>query len=160
MKNMTTVLTVSLALCGALVSAQEGVKDPPKVEARTPTEKIKTDFKVDDARVQSLRDKKYGYGEITKVLSLAEQMPGGITDENVAKITTMRDGPPKMGWGQIAKEQGVKLGRVTGKGVEASGEKHEKHEKHEKAEKAARPEKSERAEKPEKPARPEKAHQH
>lgn len=151
MKNMTMCLTVGLAFCAAFAAAEDAVvKEESKVEQKAeqgPGARLKSEYKVDDARVNALRDKKYGYGEISKVLALAEKMPGGITDENVNKITALREGPPKMGWGQIAKQQGVTLGKVVGKGVEKSAGKAErpenagKPEKAERLEKAARPEK-------------------
>ncbi len=62
-----------------------------------------------------MRDKGLGYGEIAITLSLAEQIPGGINDANVNKILDQRLGEHKMGWGQIAKEDGVKLGQVVSK---------------------------------------------
>ncbi len=164
MKKMTMCLTVGLAFCAALASADDAaVKSDAKIEQTAPGERLKSDYKVDDARIDGLRDKKYGYGEIKKVLALAEKMPGGITDENVNKIVALREGPPKMGWGQIAKQQGVHPGKLTGKGGEKSAEKaekHEKSEKHEKHEKHEKAEKLEKAEKPEKAARPEKSHKH
>lgn len=154
MNKITMGLTVGLAFCAAFASADDAVKETPKAEQNAPGERLKADYKVDDARINALRDKNYGYGEIKKVLALAEKMPGGITDENVNKITAMREGPPKMGWGQIAKKQGVHQGSLNGKGGEKSAkpEKAEKHEKHEKSEKP------EKAERPEKAARPEKSH--
>lgn len=153
MNKITMGLVVGLAFCAAHASAEDAVKDQPQTEQKAPGERLKAEYKVDDARINALRDKKYGYGEIKKVLSLASKMEGGITDENVAKITAMRDA--KMGWGQIAKKQGVHPGSINGKGPEKWTEKGEKPEKAGKPEKAERPEK---AEKPEKPARPEKSH--
>jgi hypothetical protein len=129
--------------------------------------KIKDQYKVDDARIKALRDNKYGYGEISIALALAEKLPGGITDENVNKIVAMRRGPPVEGWGNIAKELGLKLGHVISS-VEKIGkesrkeiekDKHEKmgnHEKGEKQEKHEKPEKTEKLDKTEKVEKPEK----
>lgn len=137
---------------------------PKKVESR-----LKTEFKVDDARVQGLRDQKLGYGEISIVLALAEKRPGGITDANVAAIMAERNGPPKMGWGQIARKQGTTIGKIHGKvrNVNEAARKHEKAEgrkqekREEKAEKAEkRREKAEKMERPEKAERPERAEKH
>lgn len=135
------------------------------------TERIEKQFNVDDARIKSLRDKNLGYGEISITLSLAKRLPGGITDENVNKIISMRQGPPVEGWGKIAKDLGVKLGPVvsgvekvrseTHKEMKRAGreelnrEKKEKHEKIEKDEKGERPEKMERPEPHGRPDRPE-----
>lgn len=153
MKNMTMVLTVGLAFCAAFAAAEETpVKDAQRVEQGA---KLKADYKVDDARVDGLRDRKLGYGEISKVLAIAEKMPGGITDANVDKVVAMRQGPPVMGWGQIAKKHGVTPGSVAGKGSEKSKQHAEKPAKAERPEKAARPEKHERTERPERAAKPE-----
>lgn len=137
MKIAAMGLTVLLALCGA-ASAEMEPKDAGM------DEKLKTEYKVDEARIESLRAKSLGYGEIKNVLAIAEKMPGGISDANVDKIMALRQGPPVMGWGEIAKKQGVTLGSVVGKGAEK------------KAEKASKPGKPEKAVRPEKPSRPER----
>lgn len=77
-----------------------------KVEAR-----LEDRFGVTDTQVDNLRRQKLGYGEISTIFSLTKQMPGGINDENIQKITDMRQGDGhKTGWGKIAQELGVKLG--------------------------------------------------
>jgi hypothetical protein len=142
-------------------------KDATQPEGQKAVEsRLKSEFKVDDARIQGLRDQKLGYGEISIALALAQKMPGGITDANMKTIMSERQGPPVMGWGQIAKKEGVKLGKVISKvrSVDAAARKHEKAEgkrqdkKEERAEKAGRHERAERAERPqraEKAERPE-----
>lgn len=116
---------------------------------------LKKDFKVDDAVITGLRNQKLGYGEITIVLAMAQKMPGGITDANTSKIMSMRQGPPVMGWGQIAKEMGFKLGPVVSsvhkveKATRKDMGKMEKAGKHEKMEKPGKMEKMERPAKPE-----------
>ena len=76
------------------------------------TERLKGQFNVDDQRIQSLRDKNLGYGEIGIVCSLANQLPGGINDSNVNKIMDMRQSGDKKGWGEIAKSLNLNLGKV------------------------------------------------
>ena len=124
------------------------------------TDRIKAEYNVDDARVQSLRDKNMGYGEISIALGLAQGLPGGITDENVQKIMALRQGPPVIGWGKIAKDLGLKLGPAISRVKKMSAEmrKHERSDKFnkEKKEKREKMEKPERPEKPEKMERPEK----
>lgn len=102
------------------VAAEEGLPPAESTldeEAATPggservTQRLVTRFSVDDARINGLREENLGYGEIHHLLSLAEQMPGGITDENVNTILTMRQ-EQKMGWGNISKELGTKWGPV------------------------------------------------
>lgn len=72
--------------------------------------RLEREFKVTDTQVQGLRDKKLGYGEIAVVLSLSSKMTGGSTDANIQQVMTLRQGPPTMGWGEIAKKLGTKLG--------------------------------------------------
>jgi len=175
--NKLQLMFAGLFLCAAAIPAfaEEKTGEEKKLEtsavemdksAAEPegqlrvTEKIKTQFGVDDARVQGLRDKNMGYGEISIALGLAQGLPGGITDANVDKIMALRQGPPVMGWGRIAKDLGLKLGSVQSKvkkmaaevrKAEAKakkagekgmkGEKMEKHEKHEKMERPQKPEK-------------------
>ena len=62
---------------------------------------IETEFKVSNARVQALRERKLGYGEIAIVLSLTKNMPGGVTEENLQKVLSMRQGPPVAGWSRV-----------------------------------------------------------
>lgn len=150
MKKTTMCLTAGLAFCAAFAAAADApAKDAPTAEQSA---KLKDEYKVDDARIQSLRDKKFNDSEIKKVLAIAEKMPGGITDENVDKVTALRQGPPVMGWGQIAGKQGFTLGSVMGKGADKKAERAEKPAKAERPDKAARPE---RAERPERPAKAE-----
>jgi hypothetical protein len=72
-------------------------------------QRLEKEFNVTDAEIQALRDKKVGYGEIAIVFLLA-QKTGGITDANISKIMSLREGPPVIGWGEIAKKLDVKLG--------------------------------------------------
>lgn len=72
--------------------------------------RLEKEFNVTDTQIQGLRDKKLGYGEISIVCSLAQKMPGGVTDANIQQVMTMRQGPPRMGWGEVAKKLGTKLG--------------------------------------------------
>ena len=123
------------------------------------TEKIKSDFKVDDARISGLQAQGLSHGGITAALALAQGLPGGITDENVQKVVALRQGPPVMGWGKVAKDLGLKLGPAISKAKktgDAAGKKVKaekmKKEKKEKAEKM-RNEKKERAGKADRPAK-------
>lgn len=182
-KNGLLILLAGFFLCaGALPAfAQEGVKEEKQAEAAASemesaakdapgqnrvAERIKAQFGVDDARVQSLRAAKLGYGEISLALALAQGLPGGITDENVQKVLAARQGPPKAGWGKVAKDLGLKLGPAISKVKKAAAEarKAEKGKDHGgkggKADKAGgKPEgagKPEKADRPAKADRPEK----
>ncbi|MBI4351090.1 MAG: hypothetical protein HY550_06605 [Elusimicrobia bacterium] len=174
MKNKgMRLLIAGLFLCAAMpVLAEEMTSDEKKLDkasmetdkeagepgdGKTVTEKIKAEFGVDDARVRGLRDQKLGYGGITIVLALARTMPEGITDANVAKIMALRQGPPVMGWGKIAKELGLKLGPVISnvKKVSAAVRSHRKERmKREKRENMGRPERPGKPERPVKGGRP------
>ncbi len=76
------------------------------------TQRLEKEFNVSKTQIQGLRDQKLGFGEIAIALSLSEKMPGGITDANITKVMTLREGPPTMGWGEIANKLGTKLGPV------------------------------------------------
>src|SRR5512146_2817120 len=60
-------------------------------------QKLEKQFKVNEAEITSLRDKKLGYGEIAITLAMAQKLPGGITDANVAQILALRQGTPPKG---------------------------------------------------------------
>jgi len=167
--NKLQLMLAGLFLCAAAMPAfaQEKTREEKKLEsgaaeldknaakpegAQRVNDRIKAEFAVDNARVQSLRDQKMGYGEISIALGLAQSLPGGITDDNVQKIVALRQGPPVMGWGKIAKELGLKLGSVQSKVHKMSAEVR----KQEKAARANKNKKSEKMEKPEKPEKPEK----
>jgi hypothetical protein len=74
--------------------------------------RLSAEFKTTDAQVQALGDRKLGYGEAAVVLSLAQTLPGGVTDANVQKVLALRQGPPVMGWGEVARQLGTKLGKT------------------------------------------------
>lgn len=126
MKKILMLLTAVFFIF-TVAAAQAASKDEKRLEVRAAelnrdasepagekvvTDRIEKEFGVDEARVKSLRDKGLGYGEVAISLSLAKTLPGGITDENVDKVLAMRQGPPKEGWGNIARKLGVKLGPV------------------------------------------------
>lgn len=77
---------------------------------RAVVRRLAREFAVDEARVATLRSRTLGYGEIATLLSFAKALSGGITDANVQKVLAMRQGPPVMGWGQMARASGVTLG--------------------------------------------------
>jgi len=115
-------------------------------------EQLEKTFKVDEARIQSLRDQKLGYGEIAVLLSLTQKMPGGITDDNIQNVMAMRQGPPVMGWGAVAQKLGEKLGSVKSHMEKVAKDFHKEIEKAEQG----KGQKFETGEKPEKPMKPEK----
>lgn len=122
MKKAQLYLLVSGILLGAAAASFAADKDSAKHERRVEKtvgylnrdagrledrkavmSRIKSEFKVDDARIKSLRDQKLGYGEITAVLAVAEEMPGGISDDNVKKVMSLRQGPPRRDWGELTR---------------------------------------------------------
>ena len=86
--------------------------------------RIAGDFGVDRTRVAALRGRGLGYGEIAVVLSLAQKLPGGVTDATVEKVAELRQGPPVAGWGEIAKRLGVKLGAAVTRVKKVNNEAH------------------------------------
>jgi hypothetical protein len=127
MKRYTYIIVSALVLTLTMLSAAWAVetkeekglqKESSEIDATASTEKggavvvqrLEKEFGVTDAQIQALRDQKLGFGEIAIVFSLAQKMTGGITDANISQIMALREGPPVMGWGEIAKKLGFKLG--------------------------------------------------
>jgi len=180
--NKTRLLIAGLFLCAAMpVLAREESPEETKLEKASiemdkdavkpeggglAVDKLKAEFGVDAARIQGLRDKKLGYGEVSITLSLAQAMPGGITDENMQQVLALRQGPPVMGWGKVAKELGLKLGPVISKVKRVSAEARKQAamlkngEKGGKREKPERPDKPGSVERPGKGGRPESRGKH
>ena len=137
-----------------------------RVMAATPdgrrrvTETIARQFGVADKVVDELRARKMGYGEASITLALSQQlMKTGLTQQQaIDKVVGMRKSG--MGWGVVARDLGLKLGRVISDVKRADAQlvkldavnpaKTEKVEKVAKAEKPHKPEKMERPTKPEK----------
>lgn len=96
-------------------ATEEKNENNPKDENRR-IEELEKKFNVSDSEINKLREQKLGFGEIDTTLELAKQLPGGATDENIQKILNLRqgDGTHKMGWGNVAKELGVKMGDIKG----------------------------------------------
>lgn len=129
MKNLSWLVVVSvLFFFGGSTSGMAGHEDKKEeqrleakaraldAEASQSEGRVKVvghlteEFNVDEARINSLRDKNLGYGEISNTLSLAQQMPGGINDANVQKVLELRQGEHKTGWGKVANDLDVRLG--------------------------------------------------
>ncbi len=73
---------------------------------------IESMFNVTQAQIDALRADDLGYGEIVILLSLAQSTPEGVTTDSIGHILTLRQGPPVLGWGQIAEQMGLNLGKV------------------------------------------------
>jgi hypothetical protein len=119
---------------------------------KTVVSRLESTFNVDQARIDGLRAQNLGYGEIAIVLALAQKMADGITDANVQSIMSLRTGTPPMGWGEIARQLGEKLGPVISSvNAVAKGSTGADRAAHD-----ARGAKPDRPEKPAKPDRPDK----
>jgi hypothetical protein len=87
-------------------------------QAQTPegeqevVQKLAAQYQVDGQKIKDLRSQDMGYGEVSIVLSLAGQLPGGINDENIRKVTDLRSADPSKGWGDVADELNVNLGKA------------------------------------------------
>ena len=161
------LLCAGLILGAALIpaAAQERSAEEKKLEAvsgeldkkysegqQRVTDKIAAEFGVDSGLVLGLGYKKMGYGEIAIALSLAQGLHSTIRDEDLRKIVALRQGPPVMGWGKIAKELGLKLGPVLSRVKKVAAEVR----RDEKADKAKEKKEDEKNRKKEKTENPEK----
>ncbi len=138
MKNIKfSLMFTGLFLCAAALPALAGgiSGEEKKLEAiaaeldknhsegqQRVADMIKAQFGVSDGLIMGLRFKKLGYGEIAIALSLAQDLHRIIKDEDLYKIVSMRQGPPVMGWGVIAKDLGLKLGPVISRVQKISAE--------------------------------------
>ena len=127
MKKIVSILLLSIFLCfiGGFTSyADDEAKEEEADKAmdkdaqteqgkKMVVQRIENLFHVDQQRIDDLRQKKLGYGEIRHVFSLANQLPGGINDENVNKIMDLRKNQ-KMGWGRVAQELNLHMGHGKG----------------------------------------------
>ncbi|HEX9780636.1 MAG TPA: hypothetical protein VGB20_05410 [bacterium] len=110
------------------VTEPPAVEEPPSdldEQASTPegvakvTQQLAGEFGVEESVIGDLRQEQFGFGEIHHALSLAEQLPGGATQENIDQVVAMRT-EQKLGWGQISQELGTKLGTVNRPGSDGS----------------------------------------
>lgn len=76
---------------------------------------IEKTFGVTASQIAALRSSGLGYGEIVIALSLAQNMTGGLTTSNINAVVTMHQGPPEVGWGQVARNMGLDLGKLVSK---------------------------------------------
>ena len=112
-------LFAGVLVCAGSVFAED--EAPPadqttdEAEATTPegaarvTDRLAEKFHVDSSVITDLRGQNMGFGEIDHALTLANQLPGGATQENIDQIMDMRH-EQNMGWGQIAHELDTTLG--------------------------------------------------
>lgn len=148
MKNVKIYLMFTgFILCSVVIPAfaQEKSREEKKLEAvaceldkkhsegqQRVADKIKNEFGVTDGLIVGLRFKDLGYGEIAIALGLAQSLHRIIKDEDLHKIVVRRQGPPVMGWGEIAKDLGLKLGPVIAR-VQKISEEVRKDEKNDRA---------------------------
>lgn len=128
-KTLTLVLAV---LFGATMGASEMLYAQNEEEtsvmeeasslneqAQTPegeqkvVQKLAEQHQVDEQKIKDLRSQNMGYGEVGIALSLAGQLPGGVNDENIQKVSDLRSADPSKGWGDVANELNVNLGKAT-----------------------------------------------
>jgi len=116
---------------------------------------LAVEFKTTESQVQALHGRKLGYGEVAVVLSLAQILPGGAADANTQKVLTLRQGPPVMGWGQVAQQLGTKLGKTVSQVRKAANNANREIKKdHAQADKAAKQAPPEQQPAPQKPPKP------
>ncbi len=83
---------------------------------------IESTFNVTQDQIAALRADDLGYGEIVILLSLAQATPAGVTTDNINQILALRQSPPELGWGEIAKQLDLNLGKVVSSVVKATDE--------------------------------------
>lgn len=125
MKRFSALLSSLVLLLTAHSFAAGATKDEKNLEreisrlSRTASEprgeqavagRIAANLKVAPEKIQGLLGRGLGYGEVAAVLAIARRMTGGITDANIERVLALRQGPPVLGWGAIAKQAGVKVG--------------------------------------------------
>lgn len=122
-RNVLGILFLGLILVGVAspVNSQEAAKETTREETTEQErlrdrerilekeskilEKYAERFAVDTETLADLRAERMGYGEISHALVLSE-----MADRSLEEIVAMRDGGK--GWGQIAEDLGVRLGKV------------------------------------------------
>jgi hypothetical protein len=116
--------------------------------------RLVTDLMATEQQVRTLRERKLSYGEVAGVLSLAQALPGGVTDANVQKVLALRQGPPLTGWGQVARQLDTKLGKTVSQVRKvANNANREIKNDHARAEKASKQAPAEQAQTPQAPAK-------
>jgi hypothetical protein len=132
---------------------------------RRVTDRIAKEFKVQPSVVTDLRSRIGGYGQATIALALSQELmkrdPTLSQQAALDQIVAQRQAGK--GWGVIAHEHGLKLGRVVSdvkraeKATEQVAGKPGKVDQNvAKVDKPDKPEKMDKPDKPEKPAKPEK----
>lgn len=134
---------------------------------RRVTERIASQFNVQPSVVTDLRNRKLGFGGATIALALSQELmkrDSSLTQQ-AALDKILAERQAGKGWGVIAHDHDLKLGKVVsevkkaGKATEqiaGKPDKVAKVEKTEKVEKIEKPAKPEKIEKIERPAKPEK----
>ena len=129
MKRLSFIVAIGLfvALCGMGPAWAEASKDEKNLKReakrlndttakpdgeKAVVKKLAAEFKMSEAQIAALRVGDIDYGEIAIILSLSQKMPGGATDANAQKVLALRQGPPVVGWGEVARQLGVKLGKT------------------------------------------------
>lgn len=74
---------------------------------------IATTFGVTTEQIDLLRgENRLGYGEIAILLALVEAKYGAITEGSIDLVLNLRQGPPVVGWGSVARMLDLNLGDV------------------------------------------------
>ncbi len=120
---LVSIFVLSLAVLGAALAAETKEEKALQKEAaaintlsgsaqgeKMVTARLEKEFGVTGGQIQGLRDKKLGYGEIAIMFSLAQKKYGSVTEESIGNILALRQGPPAMGWGEVARKLQTRLG--------------------------------------------------
>lgn len=89
---------------------EQGKQEPQKVQ-----DSLVREYNVTGGQIANLRGQGLGFGDINIVLGLAQQMKGGVNDQNIQTVVSTRQSQPGMGWGNIAKSLNLDLQSVADK---------------------------------------------
>ncbi len=114
------VFIASVSAAGQAVSDAQLSKDAAILDDQATNAKgsaaivqtIESMFNVTKDQIDALRADRLGYGGIVILLSLAQSTSAGVTPDSINQILALRQGPPVLGWGQIAEKPGLNLGKV------------------------------------------------
>ncbi len=143
------LMFAGLILCAAAVIAVAQEKSKEEMKLETSSGELDKSAVMPEGQLRVTEKIKTEYG-------LARSLPGGITDANVQKIMALRQGPPVMGWGKIAGDLGLKLGKVQSNVHKMAAAVHKMEKIQAKKDKKAEIEKGRKGDKMDKPMKAEK----
>lgn len=90
--------------------AELNAQTSDSAKAEIATKALAAKYSVDASVITNLRNKGQGFGEINILLSLASELPGGVTASNITRVDGLRHGATVKGWGQVAHQLNLDMG--------------------------------------------------